>query len=166
MSKPQKGKLYFVRYEIVEQPGRFLEVATTRPETIMADTAMAFHSNDKRYADRLGQHAWRPLAREKIPIIADEAIDPEFGTGVLKVTPAHDTLDFEIGQRHNLPVVDVLHRDGKINCPAVPELDGLDRFEARKKAAELLVEKGALAKAEPYENNIGFSDRSDVPIEP
>src|SRR5437660_938572 len=166
ISKPQKGNLYFVRYEIVEEPGRFLEVATTRPETIMADTAMAFHPDDKRYADLLGKHAWRPLARKKLPIIADEAIDPEFGTGVLKVTPAHDTLDFEIGQRHNLPVVDVLYPDGKINCPAVPELDGLDRFEARKKAAELLEEKGLLSKTEAYENNVGFSQRSDVPIEP
>jgi valyl-tRNA synthetase len=166
ISKPQKGNLYFVRYEIVEEPGRFLEVATTRPETIMADTAMAFHPGDKRYADLLGKHAWRPLAREKIPILADEAIDPEFGTGVLKVTPAHDALDFEISQRHNLPIVDVLHPDGRINCPSVPELDGLDRFEAREKAAALLQARGALAKTEPYENNVGFSDRSDVPIEP
>jgi valyl-tRNA synthetase len=166
ISKPQKGNLYFVRYEIVEEPGRFLEVATTRPETIMADTAMAFHPGDKRYADLLGKHAWRPLAREKIPIITDEAIDPEFGTGVLKVTPAHDALDFEIGQRHNLPIVDVLHPDGRIDCPAVAELDGLERFEAREKAAELLQARGALAKTEPYENNVGFSDRSDVPIEP
>jgi valyl-tRNA synthetase len=166
ISKPQKGNLYFVRYEIVEEPGRFLEVATTRPETIMADTAMAFHPGDKRYVDLLGKHAWRPLAREKIPIIADEAIDPEFGTGVLKVTPAHDSLDFEIGQRHNLPIVDVLHPDGRIDCPAVPELDGLERFGAREKAAELLRVSGALAKTEPYENNVGFSDRSDVPIEP
>src|SRR6184192_4142113 len=166
ISKPQKGYLYFVRYEIVEEPGRFLEIATTRPETIMADTAMAFHPGDKRYLDLIGKHAWRPLAREKIPIITDEAIDPEFGTGVLKVTPAHDALDFEIGQRHGLPVVDVLYPDGRINCPAVPELDGLDRFEARQKAAELLQERGLLGKTEPYENNVGFSDRSDVPIEP
>src|SRR5437016_845494 len=166
VSKPQKGQLYFVRYEIVEEPGRFLEVATTRPETIMADTAMAFHPGEKRYLDLIGKHAWRPLEREKIPIITDEAIDPEFGTGVLKVTPAHDTLDFEIGQRHGLPVVDVLYPDGRINCPAVPELDGLDRFEARQKAAELLKATGALVKSEPYENNVGFSDRSGVPIEP
>src|SRR6476660_4872258 len=166
ISKPQKGHLYFVRYEIVEEPGRFLDVATTRPETIMADTALAFHPGDKRYGDLLGKHAWRPLAREKIPIIADEAIDPEFGTGVLKVTPAHDTLDFEIGQRHDLPIIDVLTPAGRVNCPAVPELHGLERFEARKKAAELLEARGLLAKAEPYENNIGFSDRSDVPIEP
>ena len=156
----------FFTTEIVEEPGRFLEVATTRPETIMADTAMAFSPGDKRYVGLLGKHAWRPLAREKIPIIADEAIDPEFGTGVLKVTPAHDTVDFEIGQRHDLPIIDVLHPDGRINCPAVPELNGLDRFEARRKAAELLQARGALAKTEPYENNVGFSDRSDVPIEP
>src|SRR6266478_734206 len=166
INKPQKGTLYYVRYEIVEEPGRFLEVATTRPETIMADTAMAFHPNDKRYVDLLGKHAWRPLAREKLPIIADEAIDPEFGTGVLKVTPAHDTVDFEIGQRHNLSIVDVLSDNGKIRCPAVPELNGLDRFEARKKAADLLQEKGLLSRIEPYENNVGFSQRSDVPIEP
>jgi valyl-tRNA synthetase len=180
ISKPQKGHLYFVRYEIVEESSasvplareaqaggmRYIEVATTRPETIMADTAMAFHPGDKRYLDLLGKHAWRPLAREKIPIIADEAIDPEFGTGVLKVTPAHDALDFEIGQRHDLPIIDVLTPAGRVNCPAVPELHGLERFEARKKAAELLEASGLLAKTEPYENNIGFSDRSDVPIEP
>ncbi len=166
ISKPQKGNLYYVRYEIVEESGRFIEVATTRPETIMADTAVAAHPGDRRYVDLIGKHVWRPLAREKLPIIADEAIDPEFGTGVLKVTPAHDTLDFEIGQRHNLAVVDVLHRDGKINCPAVPELDGLDRFEARKKAAELLEQMALLSKTESYQNNVGFSQRSDVPIEP
>jgi valyl-tRNA synthetase len=166
INKPQKGQLYFVRYEIVEEPGRFLEVATTRPETIMADVGMAFHPNDKRYANLLGKHAWRPLAREKISIVADDTIDPEFGTGVLKVTPAHDKVDFEIGQRHNLPVIDVLTADGKINCPEVPELHGLDRFKAREKAGELLKGRGLLSKSEPYENNVGFSDRSDVPIEP
>jgi valyl-tRNA synthetase len=166
ISKRQKGSLYFVRYELVDDPGRFLEVATTRPETIMADTAVAVPPNDKRYADLVGKQVWRPLAREKIPIVADKLIDPEFGTGVLKVTPAHDKVDFEIGQRHYLPVVDVLTETGRINCPAVPELHGLDRFEARKRAAELLQEKGMLVKAELYENNVGFSDRSDVPIEP
>lgn len=166
INKPQKGNLYFVKYEVVEEPSRFLEVATTRPETIMADVAMAFHSGDKRYRDLIGKNAWRPLAREKIPILADDAIDPEFGTGVLKVTPAHDNVDFQIGQRHKLPVIDVLTPDGHIDCPAVPELHGLDRFEARKKAGELLKESGLLSKTEPYENNVGFSDRSDVPIEP
>src|SRR6266446_3559489 len=166
ISKPQNGNLYYVRDEIVEEPGRFVEVATTRPETIMADTAIAVHPNDKRYVDLIGKHAWRPLAREKLPIIADEAIDPEFGTGVLKVTPGHDKMDFEIGQRHNLPILDVLTPDGRINCPAVPELHGLDRFEARKKAAELLAQANLLAKEEPHENNVGFSQRSEVPVEP
>src|SRR2546421_2463750 len=166
ISKPQKGILYFVRYEVVDEPGRFLEVATTRPETIMADTAVAVHPNDKRYTDLVGKQVWRPLAREELPVVADEAIDPEFGTGVLKVTPAHDIVDFEVGQRHKLPIIDVLTENGRINCPAVPELDGLDRFEARKRAAEILQERGLLAKTEPYENNVGFSDRSEVPIEP
>jgi valyl-tRNA synthetase len=132
----------------------------------MADTAVAVPPNDKRYANLVGKQVWRPLAREKIPIVADELIDPEFGTGLLKVTPAHDKVDFEIGQRHKLPIVDVLTETGRINCPAVPELHGLDRFEARKRAAELLQESGLLSKTEPYENNVGFSDRSDIPIEP
>lgn len=166
INKPQRGNLYYVRYEIVDQPGKFLEVATTRPETIMADTGVAVHPKDKRYVDLVGKEVWRPMPHEKIPVVADDAIDREFGTGVLKVTPAHDTLDFEIGQRHNLPVIDVLTPDGKINCPEAPELHGLDRFEARKKAAELLEARGLLGKAEAYENSVGFSDRSDVPIEP
>jgi valyl-tRNA synthetase len=166
INKPQRGNLYYVRYEIVDQPGKFLEVATTRPETIMADTGVAVHPKDERYVDLVGKEVWRPIPREKIPVVADEAIDPEFGTGVLKVTPAHDKVDFEVGQRHKLRVIDVLTPDGKINCPAVPELNGLDRFEARKKAADLLQERGLLSKTEPYENNVGFSDRSDVPIEP
>jgi valyl-tRNA synthetase len=165
-SRPQKGSLYYVRYEIVEEPGRYLEVATTRPETIMADTAVAVHPNDPRYAGLIGKHVWRPLAREKLAIVGDAVIDPQFGTGVLKVTPAHDKIDFEIGVRHSLPVIDVLHPDGRINCPAVPELDGLDRFEARKKSAELLRALDLLAKEEPHENSVGFSERSEVPIEP
>ncbi|MEY2585286.1 MAG: valyl-tRNA synthetase, partial [Verrucomicrobiota bacterium] len=166
IARPQKGKLYYVRYEIVDEPGRFLEVATTRPETIMADTGVAVHPDDPRYRDLIGKQVVRPLAREKIPVVSDAAIDPKFGTGVLKVTPAHDTLDFEIGVRHSLPVIDVLHPDGRINCPAVPELDGLDRFAARQKSAELLAQAGLLAKEEPHENNVGFSQRSEVPIEP
>ena len=163
---PQKSALYYVRYELVEEPGRFLEVATTRPETIMADVALAVHPDDKRYLSSLGKKVWRPLDRAQLPVVGDEGIDPEFGTGVLKVTPAHDKLDFEIGQRHGLPVIDVLHPNGKINCPAVPELDGLDRFAARKKAAEMLAESGLLAKEEPHESTVGFSERAGVPIEP
>ena len=163
---PQKSTLYYVRYELVDAPGRYLEVATTRPETIMADVALAVHPRDQRYANSLGKKVWRPLDRAEIPVIADEGIDPEFGTGVLKVTPAHDKLDFEIGQRHGLPVIDVLHPDGKINCPNVPELDGLDRFLARKKAGEILAERELLAKEEPHESTVGFSERAGVPIEP
>jgi valyl-tRNA synthetase len=180
ISQPQKGKLYYVRYEMVDEPTparvaltragspppRFIEVATTRPETIMADTAIAVHPDDPRYQSLIGMQVWRPLAREKLPVIGDAAIDPKFGTGVLKVTPAHDKLDFEIGVRHSLPVIDVLHPDGRINCPAVPELDGMERFAARQKAAELLAEAKLLAKEEPHENSVGFSQRSEVPIEP
>ncbi len=163
---PQKSSLFYVRYEFVEQPGKFLELATTRPETIMADVAVAVHPSDSRYRDMIGKKVWRPLARAVLPVIADEAIDPEFGTGALKVTPAHDKLDFEIGQRHNLAVVDVLTDDARINFPAVPELHGLDRLEARERAAEILRERGLLSKTEPRESTIGFSERAGVPIEP
>ena len=163
---PQKSKLYTMRYEVVETPGTYLEIATTRPETLMGDTAVAVNPRDERYQSLIGQHVWRPFPRAQIPIVADEHVDFEFGTGVLKVTPAHDKADFEIGQRHNLPIIDILHPDGKINCPEVPELNGLDRFEARKKAAEMLQELGQLVKEDPYENNVGFSERGQVPIEP
>jgi valyl-tRNA synthetase len=180
ISQPQKGKLYYVRYELVDEPTparaaltlagspppAFVEVATTRPETIMADTAVAVHPQDPRYLALIGMQVWRPLAREKLPIIGDAAIDPKFGTGVLKVTPAHDKIDFEIGVRHSLPVIDVLHPDGRINCPSVPELDGMERFAARQKAAELLSKANLLSKEEPHENSVGFSQRSEVPIEP
>ncbi|MDD5262243.1 MAG: valine--tRNA ligase [Methylacidiphilales bacterium] len=163
---PQKSKLYTMRYEIAELPGQFLEIATTRPETLMGDSAVAVNPTDERYKHLVGKHCWRPFPRAQIPIIADAHIDPAFGTGVLKVTPAHDKADFEIGQRHQLPIIDILHCDGKINCPAVPELDGLDRFDARKKAVEMLQTGGALVKEEAYENNIGFSERGQVPVEP
>ena len=163
---PQKSALFYVRYELVDESGKFIEVATTRPETIMADVALAVHPEDERYRSSLGKKVWRPLARAELPVIGDAMIDPEFGTGVLKVTPAHDKIDFEIGQRHGLPVIDVLHPNGTINCAAVPELDGLDRFVARKKAAEMLAESGLLAKEEPHESTVGFSERAGVPIEP
>jgi valyl-tRNA synthetase len=166
IATPQKGKLYTMRYEVVEEPGRFLEIATTRPETLMGDTAVAVNPKDERYAALVGKHVWRPFPKAKIPIVADNHVDFEFGTGVLKVTPAHDKADFEIGLRHHLPIVDVLTPEGKINCPEVPELHGLDRFEARKKAAEMLAALDQLVKEDPYENNVGFSERGQVPIEP
>jgi valyl-tRNA synthetase len=163
---PQKSSLYYVRYELVEESGKFIEVATTRPETIMADVALAVHPDDQRYRSLLGKKVWRPLDRAALPVVGDAAIDPEFGTGVLKVTPAHDKIDLEIGQRHALPIIDVLQPNGTINCPNVPELDGLDRFVARKKAAGMLAESGLLAKEEPHESTVGFSERAGVPIEP
>ncbi len=121
---PQKSTLYYVRYELVDEPGKYIEVATTRPETIMADVALAVHPSDERYRTSLGKKVWRPLDRMEIPVIGEEEIDPEFGTGVLKVTPAHDKVDFEIGQRHGLPVIDVLHPNGTINCRPCPSWTG------------------------------------------
>ncbi|MCS7063179.1 MAG: valine--tRNA ligase [Methylacidiphilales bacterium] len=163
--KAQKSTLYYIDY-ILEDDRDKLTVATTRPETIMADVAVAVHPHDERYKKYIGRNVRRPLAPALIPIIPDPAIDPKFGTGVLKVTPAHDKLDFEIGQRHNLPIIDILTPDGKVSCPQEPELDGLDRFIARKRAAEILQSRSLLSKEEPYENNVGFSERADVPIEP
>ncbi|MBX3739102.1 MAG: valine--tRNA ligase [Candidatus Didemnitutus sp.] len=165
--KPAKGFLYQVRYERVDAPGEFITVKTTRPETIPGDVAIAVHPDDPRYAGWIGQKVRRPLGpTAEIPIIADSAVDKEFGSGALKITPAHDKVDFEIGQRHKLPPIDVLNADGTLNELAGPELAGMDRFAGRKKAAELLKERGALVKEEPYENNVGFSERADVPIEP
>jgi valyl-tRNA synthetase len=158
--------------EVVEHPGTFLTIATTRPETIPADTAVAVNPKDPRYTHLIGKHVYRalpldvPKEQRIIPIIADEHVAFDFGTGVLKVTPAHDKADFEIGLRHKLPVIDVLTPDGKLTAEAGAELAGLDRFVGRKKSAELLEAAGALDKAEPYTNNVGFSERADVPIEP
>jgi valyl-tRNA synthetase len=150
----------------------WLTIATTRPETIPGDTAVAVNPKDPRYAQLIGKHIVRPLPAELpreqklIPIIGDEHVDFEFGTGVLKVTPAHDKADFEIGQRHKLPVVDIMNPNGTMNELAGVDLKGLDRFKARKVAEEKLSELGALVEAKPYENNVGFSQRADVPIEP
>ncbi len=166
IKRPSKGSLYYMRYEIVESPGEFLEIATTRPETLMGDTGVAVHPKDPRYQKYLGKHCWRPFPRQQIPIVADEHIDMEFGTGVLKVTPAHDKADFDIGQRHDLEVIDVLNPDGTLNALAGAEFEGMDRMEAREKAADKLEELGLLIKREPYENEVGFSERANVPIEP
>jgi len=170
--KEQKGFMYHFRVEVVELPGTFLTIATTRPETIPADTAVAVNPNDPRYTHLVGKHVYRalpldvPKEQRIIPIIADDHVTFDFGTGVLKVTPAHDKADFEIGLRHNLPVIDVLTPDGKLTAEAGADLAGLDRFVGRKRSAELLEAAGALDKAEPYTNNVGFSERADVPIEP
>ena len=166
ISKPQVSKLYFMRYEFVDAAGEFLEISTTRPETLMGDIAVAVNPKDERFAKHVGRKVRRPFPAAEIPVIADDHVDIEFGTGALKITPAHDKADFEIGERHNLEIIDVLHPDGTINCPAVPELDGLDRFPARRKAAEMLEEMGLLIKVEQHENAVGYSERADVPIEP
>ncbi len=165
--KEQNGFMYHFRVEVVEEPGTFLTIATTRPETIPADTAVAVNPNDPRYTHLIGKHVWRALGeRVQIPIIADDHVTFDFGTGVLKVTPAHDKADYEIGLRHKLPVIDVLTPDGKMTDLAGAELAGMERFSARKKSAELLEAAGALEKTEPYKNNVGYSERADVPIEP
>ena len=164
--KPQRSKLYTMKYELVDSPGDFLEIATTRPETLMGDVAVAVNPKDPRHAGHIGKKVRRPFPAAEIPVVADEHVDIEFGTGALKITPAHDKADFEIGMKHDLEIIDVLHPDGTIHCPECPELDGLDRFKARKKAAAMLEEMGLLIKVEEYENNVGFSERADVPIEP
>jgi valyl-tRNA synthetase len=176
--RPTKGHIFRLRYELVEPstttdadgntvPLTHLILETTRPETIAADVAVAVHPADARYTHLLGKAVWRPLGeRIQIPIIADEAVDPAFAAGALKVTPAHDKVDFEIGQRHRLPVIDALNADGTMNEFAGPELAGMERFAARKKAAEILAERGNLIEAKPYENNVGHSQRAGVPIEP
>lgn len=164
--KPQSGFFYKMRYEIVERPGEYIQISTTRPETIMGDVAVAVHPDDERYTDLVGLHVWRPFPRAEIPIIADSAVQKDFGTGALKVTPAHDQVDFDIGKRHDLPIIDVLNPDGTINEEHGQPFGGLDRFEARKAAARKLEELGNLVETEAYENMVGFSERADVPIEP
>jgi valyl-tRNA synthetase len=170
--KEQKGLLYYFKVEIAEAPGTFLTIATTRPETIPGDAAVAVNPKDPRYAKHIGKHVIRPLPAELprelklIPIIGDEHVDFEFGTGVLKVTPAHDKADFEIGLRHKLPQPEVIDATGHMSSRAGADLKGLDRFKARKVAVEKLTEIGSLEKEEPYTNNVGFSERADVPIEP
>ena len=167
--KEQNSQLFYFKVQVVEEPSTWLEIATTRPETIPGDTAIAVNPKDPRYGHLIGKHAIRPLPVENqahLPIVADEHIDIEFGTGVLKVTPAHDKADFEIGQRHGVDAIEVIAADGKMNELAGEELAGLDRFEARKAAVAKLEELEALIKAEDYKNNVGFSERADVPIEP
>ena len=166
--KPQNGTMYHFKVEVIEEPGTWLEIATTRPEVIPGDTAIAVNPKDPRYAHLIGKHVRRPLPVEnqvELPIVGDEHVDFTFGTGVLKVTPAHDKADFEIAQRHSLPVIDVMHPNGILNELAGKDLGGMERFAARKRAAELLAEIGSLVKEEPYQNNVGYSERADVPIE-
>lgn len=166
--KPQKGFLYKIRYELVEKTEKIshLEISTTRPETIMGDTAIAVHPEDNRFNHLIGKEVWRPYPKAKIKIIGDEYVDREFGTGCLKVTPAHDKNDFEIGQRHNLEIIEVIDEKGILNDLSGDQFKGLDRFEARNKVVDQLEKDGLLIGKEDYDNTVGFSERADVVIEP
>jgi valyl-tRNA synthetase len=184
--KEVNQKLYYIKYFVVSQEdgktespevkrsesglidlltSDFLTIATTRPETIMADAAICVNPNDDRYRHLKGKQVYIPLINRAIPIIEDDYVEMEFGTGCLKVTPAHDLNDYELGLRHNLPVIDILNDDGTLNEKA-EILVGEDRFIARKKIAKLLEEAGQLEKVEDYKSQVGFSERTDAAIEP
>jgi len=163
--KEEQSKLYYVRYAIEDTPGEFVTVATTRPETILGDTAVCVNPNDERFQDLAGKRVLVPLVNRSVPIIQDEYVDMEFGTGCLKITPAHDVNDYEIGLRHNLEVIDTFNDDGTLSKEA-GFLIGVDRFEARKQIIPLLKDAGNLVKVEDYTNKVGYSERTDVVIEP
>ncbi len=167
--KEVNSKLYHVRYYLADDNGKpsdeFLVIATTRPETIMADVAIAVNPTDERHFRLHGKKVLIPLINKEIPVITDDYVATDFGTGCLKVTPAHDINDYEIGQRHKLQVIDILDDDGRLNAKA-QLLVGEDRFEARKKIAKLLEEAGQLVKTEEYKSQVGFSERTDAVIEP
>jgi valyl-tRNA synthetase len=162
--KEQNGKLYFLKYAI-EGSEEFLSVATTRPETIFGDTAVCINPNDERYAHLKGKKVIVPIVDRVIPIIEDEYVDIEFGTGALKITPAHDVNDYEIGQKHNLQMIDALDDDGNLNDYGL-HYAGKNRFEVRKQIAKELEEKNLLLKAEDYVNKVGTSERTGAVIEP
>lgn len=162
--KEVKGAFYHIKY-FIEGTDEFLEVATTRPETLFGDTAVAVNPNDERYKDLIGKNVILPLVNKLIPIIGDEHADPEFGTGIVKITPAHDPNDFEVGNRHNLERIVCINPDGTMNEHAL-EFKGLDRFEAREKLVEALKEKDLLISIEEITHNVGHSERSGVMIEP
>ena len=162
--KEVKGAFYHIKY-FIEGTNEFLEVATTRPETLFGDTAVAVNPNDERYKDLIGKNVILPLVNKLIPIIADEHADPEFGTGIVKITPAHDPNDFEVGNRHNLERIVCINPDGTMNENAL-EFNGLDRFTAREKLIEKLKEEDLLISIEEITHNVGHSERSGVMIEP
>ena len=162
--KSVNSKLYYISYQI-EGSTEQLTVATTRPETILGDTAICINPNDVRYQHLKGKRALVPLINRSIPVIFDEYVDMEFGTGCLKVTPAHDLNDYELGNRHNLPVIDILNDDGTLNAKAELYI-GEDRFVVRKKIAKELQAQDKLVKTEDISNNVGFSERTDAVIEP
>lgn len=165
--KETRQKLYYIRYKIENNTNtdEFLTIATVRPETIMGDTAICVHPEDERYKHLHGRFAFVPLINRRIPIITDEYVTMDFGTGALKVTPAHDMNDYQLGQKHNLEVVDVLNDDGTLSEAAQIYI-GLDAFVARKKIAIELEEKGYMVKTEDYTSEVGYSERTDAVVEP
>jgi valyl-tRNA synthetase len=157
--------LYHIRYPI-EGSDEGVVIATVRPETMLADTGVAVHPADPRYRHLVGRHAILPLVGRRLPIVADEAVEGDFGTGALKVTPGHDPMDWEIGQRHGLPVISGMHLDGRMNVPDLPQYDGLPGVEARTLVVRDLEAGGYLVKTEPYTHQVGHCDRCGSVIEP
>jgi valyl-tRNA synthetase len=167
----EKGYLWHIKYPLLDDQGRpkadeFVVVATTRPETMLGDEAVAVNPNDPRYTKLVGRKVLLPLQNKPIPVIADELVDPKFGTGCVKVTPAHDPADYEIALRHKLPLTVVIGLNGHMTQAAGKDFEGLDRLKARQVAVEKLTEQGLLLKTEDYVHNVGYSQRSHVPIEP
>ena len=167
----EKGHLWHFKYPMLDDHGQpkadeFLVVATTRPETMLGDEAVAVNPNDPRYQNIIGRRCLLPIQNKGIPIIADELVDPKFGTGCVKVTPAHDPADYQMAVRHNLPFTIVIGPDGNMTREAGEDFDGLDRMEARKAVVEEMTEQGFVLKIDDYVHNVGYSQRSHVPIEP
>ena len=160
-----QSKLYYLKYKIVGSESEFVTIATTRPETILGDTAVCVNPADQRFHHLKGKQVYVPLINRPIPIIEDSYVDMEFGTGCLKITPAHDINDYEIGIRHNLPSIDIFNDDGTLSEKAQLFV-GLDRFEVRKRIMVDLEKQGSLAKVEDYTNKVGYSERTDAVIEP
>jgi len=161
-----KGHLWHFRYPVEGEEGRFIVVATTRPETMLGDTAVAVHPEDERYRDLVGRHAILPLVGRRILIVADDYADPEQGTGAVKITPAHDFNDFEVGRRHDLEMINILDAEARINENAPEAYRGLDRFEARQRIVADMEAQGLLAAVEDHTHMVPFGDRGGVPIEP
>ncbi len=160
------GKLWYIRYQ-VKGTDEYITVATTRPETMLGDVAVAVNPNDERYKHHLGKTLILPLVEREIPLLADEVfVDPAFGTGAVKITPAHDFNDYEFGERHNLPLINIFNPDATTNENVPEKYRGLDRYECRKLVLKDLIEGGFLVKEEDYTNNVGYSERGHVPIEP
>ena len=161
----EQGSLWYIRYPVAGEPDRYVTVATTRPETMLGDTGVAVNPKDERYKDLVGKMLVLPLVNREIPVVADDGVDAAFGTGAVKTTPGHDPLDFEIGQRHNLPIINIMNPNATLNENGGPYA-GLDRFVARKGIVSDLEAGGFLVKTEPYTHNVPYSERAGVPIEP